>query len=91
MTPGAIESLAFCVQPVRVHIIEIVYVTRQVIAAMAIETGIVFLVALPAPFAVESGPVTMLMPPFGGMNIGQGNMIIMAKSTAITRLHAVMA
>ncbi len=90
MAPAAIESLAFCIQAVRINVIEIVYITRQIIAAMTLEAEIIFPMALRAPLALKSSPITMLMPPFARMNIRKYKMVPVAESTAIIRFHAVM-
>jgi hypothetical protein len=87
---AAFESLVFCVQSVRIQIVEIMYVSREIIAAMTFQTGITVPVALHAPVAVKDRPGAVLMAPFSWVNVRQGEIVGVTDRAIVVGLHAVM-
>ena len=90
MTLTAIGGLALGIQPVRVHIIQVMNPAESVIAPMATETKILSRMALTTPRPVGGRPLAMLVRPLLRMNFGQGHTTAVAKRAIIGNPKTVM-
>jgi len=91
VAPRAVEPFALRVEAVRVHIIQVVYAAGKVVAPVTIKTGVLSLMALPAPVAIQSRFVTVSMAPVSRMNIGQRQAGLVAGRAVVIRLRTVVA
>ena len=86
----AVRPFRFRVQPMRELIVQIVDFSRQVVAAVAIETGILALMTRLAPFRLVGSFVAMLKPPVGGMDIRQRHFALVTELTFVRSFQPVV-
>jgi hypothetical protein len=75
VAPATFDPFVFRVQSVRIEIIEVVYVSRKIVAAVTIEAVFILSMALRAPIPFERRPCSVLMAPLSGVNVGQGEIV----------------
>lgn len=83
MTAATLGLFGSGLQSVRKLIVQIVNTAGQIVTPMTLQTVRLTNMTTGTPLAVERGPVAMLMSPIGGMNIGQGNLLSVAKTTSL--------
>lgn len=81
MTVATIGRLAFGFERVRELKIQIMNLPREVVAAMALQTAVLFTMAGGAPGAVCGGEIAVLMFPVVRVNVQQADTPFMAEDT----------
>ena len=70
MAATTVSLLRGRLQPVRKLIVQIVNIACQIVSPMALQTVRLTNMTPGTPLAVKRGPITMLMSPVGGVNVG---------------------